>query len=173
MKRLLVVFSCLFVLFGNTGFTYAYNAAVNETVKTYEYENQETGEYFCWEGTPINARSNVVGTFKFKIRYSLAPDKNFFFKTDKVKVVINETYFANYEGAKKSCCNKHGFNVNVRKYGATNNIAYFKAPISSTTSKKLGSGFSLSPTPYRIEITNEDELPINTYLYGSGNISNY
>lgn len=174
MKKLISVLSCLCILLSNSYYSYAVESTqFEEENYSYEYYNKDTGEYFIWEGTNPNSRSNVVGTFRFKIQRFLRPDKNFFFKTDKVKVVMNEAYFANYEGVKKSYCNKHRFNISVQRYGVTNNYAYFTAPIISTTSKKLGGGFLLSPTPYRIEITNESELPSYVFLCGSGNISNY
>ena len=212
MKKLISVLSCLCILLSHSYYSYAVESTqLKDENYSYEYYNKDTGEYFVWEGTNPNSRSNVVGTFRFKIRYNLSADKNFFFKTDKVRVekvrnamkdleidglivyspynlrylanftgttgfsliTLNEAYFVNFENVKTSCCKKHRFSVSVRKYGVTNNYAEFTAPILSTTSRKLGGGFALSPTPYRIDITNGDELPLNVYLCGSGNLSNY
>ena len=173
-KKIISILSCLCILLSHSYYSYAVESTqLKDEDYSYEYYNKDTGEYFVWEGTNPNSRSNVVGTFRFKIRYNLSADKNFFFKTDKVKVVINEAYFVNFEDVKTSCCKKHRFSVSVRRYGVTNNYAEFTAPILSTTSRKLGGGFALSPTPYRIDITNGDELPLNVYLCGSGNLSNY
>ena len=80
MKKLISILSCLCILLSHSYYSYAVESTqLKDENYSYEYYNKDTGEYFVWEGTNPNSRSNVVGTFRFKIRYNLSADKNFFF----------------------------------------------------------------------------------------------
>lgn len=75
-------------------------------------------------------------------------------------------------GSNASCCNKHWFEVDLRRdrvVSDTHNYANFYAPINSTKTVDLGGGFFTSDE-YYIELTNHDALPSGIYLVGEGEV---
>lgn len=122
------------------------------------YYNYNTGEYFRWENT--NERT-LVKRFTFKMQFTLTSNTKLKFDKEGVKVTVDDAHFEWASGNTASCCSKHEFEVNIRRYGVTNNVAVFKAPISSKKTVDLGKGFVKNSKIYTLELTNGDELPFS------------
>lgn len=178
-KRIFIVLLSIFTVFLNiNNAVYAVdNSNLNPTQELEEfydeagnYYNYNTGEYFRWENT--NERT-LVKRFTFKMRFTLTSNTKLKFDKDGVKVTVDDAHFEWASGNTASCCSKHEFEVNIRRYGATNNVAVFKAPISSKKTVDLGKGFVKNSKIYTLELTNGDELPYGVYLVGEGRINTY
>lgn len=174
MKKVCLVILAIFTIVSgaiHSSFALDQNVQDDYYDESGNYFNPNTGEYFYWTNT--SSRLVTVKSFTFKIRGTLSPNYNLFFNEDSVMVWISDAHFEYASGSRANCCNRHEFSVNIRRYGVTNNVARFFAPINTTKNVDLGDGFQLSPTPYKIEITNVDELPYGIYLVGEGTIDTY
>lgn len=132
------------------------------------YFNPETGEYFIW----TQKGRSTAKTFSFNFRNWLYSD-DFKLNSANVKIKIYNAHFEYASGEKASCCNNHWFEVDLRRKRSivsdTHNYASFYAPISSTKTVNLGSGFFTSDE-YYIELTNHSSLPYGIYLVGEGEV---
>lgn len=136
--------------------------------KNGNYFNPETGEYFIWNQ---NNRSTAK-TFSFNFK-SWIKSSNFKLNSSNVKIKIYSARFKYASGSNASCCNKHWFEVDLRRdrvvVSDTHHYANFYAPINSTKTVDLGGGFFTSDE-YYIELTNHDALPSGIYLVGEGEV---
>ena len=178
-KRIFIVLLSIFTVFLNiNNAVYAVdNSNLNPTQELEEfydeagnYYNYNTGEYFRWENT--NERT-LVKRFTFKMQFTLTSNTKIKVDKEGVKVTVDDAHFEWASGNTASCCSKHEFEVNIRRYGVTNNVAVFKAPISSKKTVDLGKGFVKNSKIYTLELTNGDELPYGVYLVGEGRINTY